>query len=226
MTPEQYKILFGDGTGTAPAKERHATVVSRARDFALAFPVRRKRERIAIVAGLAFIVVGLFAASDLNKTIEPTEANAIESTGFVAALSVDSLSREVANSSVVSPAPTTPTTTIADAEVLGVVVAGDTPTTVRPAPASTVAVAATTELAPQPTFAEIGGDGDQVSLSVNAEQPEGNCHPNYEPCVPDVNYGLSCDDLTFSVRIVGDADPYQLDGETVDGFGCEGNEGP
>ncbi len=47
-----------------------------------------------------------------------------------------------------------------------------------------------------------------------------NCHPNYDPCVPNVAGDLNCKDIGFSVRIVGGRDPYELDGDD-DGRGCE-----
>jgi micrococcal nuclease len=48
----------------------------------------------------------------------------------------------------------------------------------------------------------------------------GNCHPSYDPCVPNTDHDLDCKDIGFRVRVIG-PDEYRLDGEDNDGRGCE-----
>lgn len=48
--------------------------------------------------------------------------------------------------------------------------------------------------------------------------PDGECHPNYDPCLPIVD-NLNCSDIRVAVRVTG-ADPYRLDRDG-DGIGCE-----
>jgi micrococcal nuclease len=50
--------------------------------------------------------------------------------------------------------------------------------------------------------------------------PKSDCHPSYEPCVPDVGHDLDCPDIGFQVAVVG-PDEYRLDGSDNDGLGCE-----
>ncbi len=52
------------------------------------------------------------------------------------------------------------------------------------------------------------------------EQPS-DCDSNYTPCVPNVSYDLDCDDISFSVRVIGN-DTHRFDREG-DGRGCESN---
>ena len=48
----------------------------------------------------------------------------------------------------------------------------------------------------------------------------GNCHPNYSPCLPIVD-DLDCGEIPErNIRVIG-ADPYRLDGSDNDGIGCE-----
>lgn len=49
------------------------------------------------------------------------------------------------------------------------------------------------------------------------------CHPAYHECLPD-GPDLDCKDVGHEVRLLGDADPYRLDGRSTtrdDGVGCE-----
>ena len=49
-----------------------------------------------------------------------------------------------------------------------------------------------------------------------------NCHPNYDPCIPNFpGDALNCADVGRQVRVIGGSDPYRLDGDN-DGLGCEG----
>jgi hypothetical protein len=72
-------------------------------------------------------------------------------------------------------------------------------------------------------FAAASGIGIVVGFSVvvglfGEEASEGNCSPNYLPCVPIVD-DLTCGQLKFAVRVIG-SDVYQLD-RNSDGVGCE-----
>lgn len=51
-----------------------------------------------------------------------------------------------------------------------------------------------------------------------AVTPTGECHPNYEPCLPIVD-DLDCPDIRIAVQVIGD-DPYRLDRDG-NGIGCE-----
>jgi len=48
--------------------------------------------------------------------------------------------------------------------------------------------------------------------------PAGECHPNYEPCLPIVD-DLDCPDIRVAVQVTG-SDPYRLDRDN-NGVGCE-----
>jgi len=48
--------------------------------------------------------------------------------------------------------------------------------------------------------------------------PTGECHPNYDPCLPIVD-DLDCPDIRMAVQVTGD-DPYRLDRDG-NGIGCE-----
>ena len=48
--------------------------------------------------------------------------------------------------------------------------------------------------------------------------PTGECHPNYEPCLPIVD-DLDCPDIRMAVQVTGN-DPYRLDRDG-NGIGCE-----
>ena len=48
--------------------------------------------------------------------------------------------------------------------------------------------------------------------------PTGECHPNYEPCLPIVD-DLNCPDIRMAVQVTGD-DPYRLD-QDGNGIGRE-----
>jgi endonuclease YncB( thermonuclease family) len=48
--------------------------------------------------------------------------------------------------------------------------------------------------------------------------PASNCHPSYQPCVPD-GPDLDCPEIGFKVKVVG-PDEYRLDADK-DGWGCE-----
>jgi micrococcal nuclease len=50
--------------------------------------------------------------------------------------------------------------------------------------------------------------------------PSGDCHPSYDPCVPNSDHDLDCKDIGFQVAVIG-PDEYRLDGEDNDGRGCE-----
>ena len=99
----------------------------------------------------------------------------------------------------VSPTVTTPTTT--------------TTTTTTTATTTTTTATTTTTTATTTTAA--------TTTTVATTTAASNCHPNYEPCVPNVAGDLNCDDIGFSVRVVGGRDPYGLDGNDNDGLGCE-----
>ena len=47
-----------------------------------------------------------------------------------------------------------------------------------------------------------------------------DCHPSYEPCVPNAGHDLDCGDIGFAVAVIG-PDEYRLDGSDNDGRGCE-----
>ena len=53
-------------------------------------------------------------------------------------------------------------------------------------------------------------------------QPPANadCHPSYQPCVPNAGHDLDCGDIGFRVAVIG-PDEYRLDGSDNDGRGCE-----
>jgi micrococcal nuclease len=52
------------------------------------------------------------------------------------------------------------------------------------------------------------------------EEPVGtDCHPSYEPCVPNAGHDLDCGDIGFAVTVIG-PDEYRLDRDH-DGGGCE-----
>lgn len=72
-----------------------------------------------------------------------------------------------------------------------------TTTTVAPPPPTTVA--------PQPVVAE-------------APPASPDCHPSYDPCLPD-GPDLDCGDIGHPVRVIG-PDEYRLDADG-DGVGCE-----
>jgi micrococcal nuclease len=48
---------------------------------------------------------------------------------------------------------------------------------------------------------------------------DSNCHPSYEPCIPD-GPDLDCGEIGHQVTVVG-PDEYRLDGSDNDGKGCE-----
>lgn len=60
------------------------------------------------------------------------------------------------------------------------------------------------------------GDGSNNSASSEIS----NCSPDYNPCVTNESYDLSCDDVGQEVEVIG-TDVYGLDGDS-DGWGCEG----
>ena len=47
-----------------------------------------------------------------------------------------------------------------------------------------------------------------------------DCHPSYQPCVPNAGHDLDCGDIGFRVAVIG-PDEYRLDGSDNDGRGCE-----
>lgn len=57
-----------------------------------------------------------------------------------------------------------------------------------------------------------------VESEPSAVVPAGECHPNYEPCLPIVD-DLDCPDIRTAVQVTGD-DPYRLDRDG-NGIGCE-----
>lgn len=64
-----------------------------------------------------------------------------------------------------------------------------------------------------------GGTAAQPAPLVNApDTGEGDCHPNYSPCLPRV-HDLDCGEIGHSVRVTG-GDPYRLDRDG-DGTGCD-----
>ena len=46
-----------------------------------------------------------------------------------------------------------------------------------------------------------------------------DCHPSYDPCVPNAGHDLDCGDIGFPVTVIG-PDEYRLDRDH-DGGGCE-----
>ncbi len=74
------------------------------------------------------------------------------------------------------------------------------------------------------------GDTDQSATPSAQTTPKsqqstaptnGNCDPNYSPCVPSVSYDLDCGDISFSVKVIG-TDHHRFDRDG-DGYGCESN---
>ena len=67
----------------------------------------------------------------------------------------------------------------------------------------------------------LGGSTDAEPATSLETKPklESNCDSNYSPCVPISTTDLDCDDIGFSVRVLG-SDPHRFDGEG-DGYGCE-----
>jgi len=61
-------------------------------------------------------------------------------------------------------------------------------------------------------------DSGIVESEPAAIVPSGDCHPNYEPCLPIVD-DLDCPDIRVAVQVTGD-DPYRLDRDG-NGVGCE-----
>lgn len=60
-----------------------------------------------------------------------------------------------------------------------------------------------------------------TSVATTTAVPEGDCHPNYKPCITNLpGDALNCADVRRQVQVI-DADPYQLDGNDNDGLGCE-----
>jgi micrococcal nuclease len=49
---------------------------------------------------------------------------------------------------------------------------------------------------------------------------DADCHPSYDPCVPNAGHDLDCGDIRFQVTVIG-PDVYRLDGSDNDGRGCE-----
>ena len=47
-----------------------------------------------------------------------------------------------------------------------------------------------------------------------------DCHPSYDPCVPNAGHDLDCGDIGFPVTVIG-PDEYRLDARINDGGGCE-----
>jgi hypothetical protein len=94
--------------------------------------------------------------------------------------------------------------------------------TVTPPPANptvTTTVAPTTTAAPSTTATTT--TAAPVITTTAPPTTASNCHPNYEPCVPNVPYDLNCDDIKFAVRVIDSQDPYGFDGNDNDGLGCE-----
>lgn len=58
-----------------------------------------------------------------------------------------------------------------------------------------------------------------VWSKTGGDDSNGDCHPSYDPCVPNVSYDLDCDDLSGPYSVTG-ADEYGLDADG-DGQGCE-----
>lgn len=85
----------------------------------------------------------------------------------------------------------------------------------QPEPAPTAAPAPTS-VAPPPPSSHIGKtDGGWA------------CHPAYQECLPQGG-DLDCADVGHQVHLLGDSDPYRLDGNSTsrqDGLGCE-SKGP
>jgi len=73
-----------------------------------------------------------------------------------------------------------------------------------------VAVVAALSMTGSPASAQQGPD-------------QGNCHPSYDPCVPNGVGDINCDDLAGPVAVNG-PDDFGLDADN-DGVGCE-DDGP
>lgn len=57
-------------------------------------------------------------------------------------------------------------------------------------------------------------------LTVNAVVPGSNCHPSYEPCIPD-GPALDCPQIGHRVMVVG-PDEYRLNADpNTDDIGCD-----
>ena len=72
-------------------------------------------------------------------------------------------------------------------------------------------------------WASCEGRVDLPLFAEATEQPDGpvgdNCHPSYDPCVPNAGHDLDCGDIGFPVTVIG-PDEYRLDRDH-DGSGCE-----
>lgn len=53
-----------------------------------------------------------------------------------------------------------------------------------------------------------------------APAPQGNCDPNYTPCIPNVSYDLDCGDIRVRVTVIG-VDRHGLDNGGIPNVGCE-----
>ena len=96
----------------------------------------------------------------------------------------------------------------------GLVTADVSPTTTS-APASTTTTSTTTT-----TTSSTTAQAPTTTAAPATAAP--NCHPNYEPCIPNFpGDALNCGDVRIQVRVIGGRDPYNLDGNDDDGLGCE-----
>ena len=62
-------------------------------------------------------------------------------------------------------------------------------------------------------------DIDGTSSLSSTSYEDGECNPNYSPCIPDDSHDLDCADVGTRVEVVG-VDEYRLDRDG-DGYGCE-----
>lgn len=188
---------------------------------------------------VAFAALGLFAGGGEKSSRLETTGNPAEVQAFVAS------GTPPATGALPSAIPTVgaiPTAAIPTATLPAATPPAPLPTAVLTAldpatPAPATAVAATALAAtPVPTTAVAGVQPPAAAQPTGAPatavpaptptatvvpQPASNCHPSYTPCVPNVPYDLNCDDIDFSVQVIG-PDQYGFDRDR-DGSGCEGN---
>ena len=83
--------------------------------------------------------------------------------------------------------------------------------------------------APSPSCAPQGQAQPVPFVAGHTGRTDGGwaCHPAYQECLPQTD-DLDCGDIGHQVTLLGDGDPYRLDGRSTsreDGLGCEA-EGP
>ncbi len=159
------------------------------------------------------VVAGAFGALDDDSTTTST-GDSGQISAFAETIAEEptptlspQTTAEPTTTSSKSPTTTTEAPTTTSTEAASTTTSAPTTTTTE-APTTTTTVATTTTAAPTTTEAPPTTARD--------------CHPNYTPCIPFFpGDALNCGDIRIQVRIVGGADPYRLDGNDNDGWGCE-----